>query len=203
MSWDSADRVVISYHRFDENGASQIFNARFDGGNDGPIAQEDNTRFDKGKWTVVPATRWDFVWGESYSGRGALNIFGTIRMSGITPAGSGELTQMVWNREEEEAIVVLDEESLQPIRLEAPQPVAWREKLTIPESDFLIEPIPDLRRTGGPMQVELLPDSYGLDVDGVSWYLRWEHGGANRDRPVPKPWPEPTILRVYKISNAE
>jgi len=203
MSWDSGQRAVISYHRFDETGASQIFNARFDGGNDGRIDQEEKTWFDKGKWTVVPATRWDFAWGESYSGTGALNIFGTIRMSGITPAGSGELTQMVWNRDEEEAIVVLDEESLQPIRLEAPQPVAWREKLTIPESDFLIEPIPDLRRTGGPMQVELLPDSYGLDVDGVSWYLRWEHGGANRDRPVPKPWPEPTILRVYKISNAE
>lgn len=235
MSWDSADRVVISYHRFDETGASQIFNARFDGSNDGRIDQEENARFegdndgrtdqegnarfnggndgstdqvenarfDEGKWTVVPATRWDFVWGESYSGTGALNIFGTIRMSGITPAANGELTQMVWNREVEEAIVVLDEESLQPIRLEAPKPVAWREKLTIPESDFQIEPIPDLRRTGGPLQVELLPDSYGLDADGVSWFLRWEHGGANRDRPVPEPWPEPNMLRVYKISDAE
>jgi hypothetical protein len=29
LNWDSKNRVVISYHRFDENGASQIYNARF------------------------------------------------------------------------------------------------------------------------------------------------------------------------------
>ncbi len=182
MSWDSKQRVVISYHRFDETGASQIYNARFDGD----------------KWTVVPATNWDFVWGESYAGTGALNIAGTVRMSAITPNGNGELRQMVWNRDIAETIVVLDEETLQPIRLESPQPVEWRQKLSIPESDFQIEPIPDLRRTGGPMQVEIIPDSDGSDQKGVSYYLRWEHGGANRDRPVPEPWPEPTMLRVYK-----
>ena len=187
IGWDSRQRVVISYHRFDENGASQIYNARFEGD----------------KWMVVPATRWDFVWGESYSGTGALNIAGTVRLSGITPDGNGELTQMVWNRDVEEAIVVLNEESLEPIRLESPQPTKWRKKLTSPESDFQIEPIPDLRRTGGPMQVELISDSDGSNLDGVSWFLRWEHGGANRDRPVPEPWPDPTMLRVYKISNAD
>jgi hypothetical protein len=149
---------------------------------------------------VVPATRWDFVWGESYFGTGALNIAGTVRMSSVTPVGNGELTQTVWNRDVEEAIVVLDEESLQPLRLESPQPVQWRKLLTIPESDFQIEPIPDLRRTGGPMQVELISDSDGSDMEGISWYLRWEHGGANRDRPVPEPWPEPTMLRVYQVA---
>ena len=187
IGWDSRQRVVISYHRFDETGASQIYNARFDGG----------------KWMVVPATRWEFVWGESYYGTGALNIAGTVRLSGITPAGNGELTQTVWNREVEESIVVLNEDSLEPIRLESPQPVEWQQILTRPESDFQILPIPDLRRTGGPMQVQLISDSDGSDLDGVSWFLRLEHGGSNRDRPVPEPWPEPTMLRVYKISNAD
>ena len=187
IGWDSRKRVVISYHRFDETGASQIYNARYD----------------SDKWMVVPATRWDFVWGESYYGTGALNIAGTVRMSGITPAGNGELTQMVWNRDVEEANVVLNEDSLEPLRLEIPQPAEWRQLLSIPESEFQIEPIPDLRRTGGPMQVELIYDSDGSDLDGVSWFLRWEHGGSNRDRPVPEPWPEPTMLRVYKISNAD
>lgn len=187
MGWDSKHRVVISYHRFDESGASQIYNARFVGD----------------QWMVVPATSWDFVWGESYYGTGALNIAGIVRMSAIAPAGDGELSQLVWNRDVEEAIVVLDGESLHPLRMESPQPVAWRRKLSVPESDFLVEPIPDLRRTGGPMQVELIPDSDGSEQEGVSYYLRWEHGGANRDRPVPEPWPEPTMLRVYKISNAD
>lgn len=187
LNWDSKNRVVISYHRFDETGASQIYNARFEGN----------------QWMVVPATNWDFVWGESYSGTGALNIAGTVRMSPVEPAEKGELTQFVWNRDVEEAIVVLDEQTLQPIRLESPQPVAWRQKLSIPESDFQIEPIPDLRRNGGPLQVELIPDSGNSGQAGVSYYLRWEHGGANRDRPVPEPWPQPTMLRVYKISNGE
>jgi len=187
MSWDSKGRVVISYHRFDESGASQIYNARFDGD----------------EWSVIPATRWDFVWGESYSGTGSLNIAGTLRMSAITPGRNGELTQTVWNRDEGGALVVLDEESLQPLRLEAPRQIEWRRTLMRPESDFQVMPIPDLRRTGGPMQVELVPDTEGTDLGGSSYVLRWEHGGANRDRPVPKPWPEPTMLRVYKISNAK
>ena len=187
IGWDSMQRVVISYHRFDETGTSQIYNARYD----------------SDKWMIVPATRWDFVWGESYYGTGALNISGTVRLSGITSAGNGELTQTVWNRDVEEAIVVLSEDSLEPVRLERPQPVEWRRKLTRPESDFQILPIPDLRRSGGPMHVELISDSDGSDLDGISWFLRWEHGGANRDRPVPEPWPEPSMLRVYKISNAD
>jgi hypothetical protein len=132
INWDSKHRVVISYHRFDENGASQIYNARFDGD----------------EWMVVPSTQWDYIWGDAYTGTGALNIFGHIRMSAIETVGNGELTQFVWNRDVEEAIVVLDEETLQPIRMESPQPVAWRQELSIPESDFQIEPIPDLRRPG-------------------------------------------------------
>jgi len=175
--------VVPSYHRIDETGASQIYNARFEGD----------------QWMVVSSTNWDFVCGESYYGTGALNIVGTVRMSAIAPAGNGELTQLVWNRDVEEAIVILNEETLHPIRMESPQLAEWRQKLSVPESDFQIEPIPDLRRPGGPMLVELISDSDGSGLEGVSYYLRWEHGGANRDRPVPEPWPEPTMLRVYKV----
>ena len=185
LSWDSMQQVVVSYHRFDESGYSQVYNARFEGG----------------RWMAIPSTDWDFVWGETYTGRGALNIAGTIRLSPIRPAGNGKLKQHVWNREVEATIVVLDEESLQPIGKEVPRTAQWRKSLTRPESGFRIEPIPDLRRTGGPMQVELIPDSGGSDVAETSYYLRWEHGGANRDRPVPEPWPAPTMLRVYKVSH--
>jgi hypothetical protein len=185
IAWDSQQRVVISYHRFDENGYSQIYNARFDGDD----------------WNRVPSTDWNFVWGPGYSGTGALNIFGNVRLSSISPRGNGELEQFVWNRETEEAIVVLDEATLRPLRQEQPQPEAWRKPLLVPESGFQIEPVADLRRTGGPMLVELIPDSDGSEVVGGAWYLRWEHGGANRDRPVPEPWPGPSMLRLYKVSN--
>ncbi|GHB38833.1 hypothetical protein [Mongoliitalea lutea] len=89
---------------------------------------------------------------------------------------------------------------MQPIGQEIPRPEFWQQALLIPESDFIIAPIPDLRRLGGPMQVELIAGSGIYQEKNVKYYLRWEHGGANRDREVPKPWPQPTMLRVVKVS---
>ncbi len=187
FSFDSQDRVVVSYHRFDDDGASQIYNARFE----------------DGQWRIVPATNWDYVWGDDYSGSGALNISSHVRMSTVTPIGDGELTQQVFNRDDGSATLVLDEESLAFLRYTTPPPTPeWKEAILRPESDFQITPIPRLRRAGGPMQVNLISDSGEADLPGVSYLLRWEHGGQNRDRPVPKPWPEPTMLRLYKIQDA-
>jgi hypothetical protein len=184
MNWDSKQRVVLSFHKFDEEGTSQIYNARL---------------IDDA-WHIVQSTRWDFVWGETYKGRGALGIGEYVRMDSVDPRGNGELTQYVWNRDDGGALIVLDEETLSPIRVEDPQPAPeWRRALTKPESDFQVEPIPELRRSGGPMQVNLIPDKDGTDVEDAEYYVRWEHAGTNRDRAVPKPWPEPTMLRVYKI----
>ena len=187
LGFDAHDRPVITYHRFDESGRSQIY----------------NTRFQDGEWMTVPSTDWDFVWGPGFSGTGALNIFGNVRMTAVSPAGNGELRQTVWNRETEEVVVVLDEETLRPLRTEVPQPELWRQDLLRPESDFMVEPIPDLRRTGGPLLVELLPDREGDPGSGHVYMLRWEHGGANRDRPVPEPWPAPTMLRVIQVTGTE
>ena len=106
-----------------------------------------------------------------------------------------------WNRDDGGTLIVLDEETLAPIRVEEPQPdPEWRRAITKPESDFQVKPIPSLRRTGGPMQVDLISDVDGTDVEEAVYYLRREHAGTNRDRAVPKPWPKPTMLRVYKIS---
>ncbi len=188
MNWDSQQRVVVSFHRFDEAGASQIYNAR----------SVDGT------WRTVPASQWEFVWGDEYKGTGALNIGGAVRMERVAPTGDGELTQYIWNREVGGTLVVLDEESLAVLREERPRPTPeWRQAATRPESDFLVEPIPDLRRPGGRMRVNLISDMDGSDLEGVAYYVRWEHGGPNRDRPVPEPWPEPTMLRLYKIRTAD
>jgi len=188
MNWDSKQRLVVSFHKFDKEGVSQIYNARF----------VDDT------WHVVQATNWDFVWGEAYKGRGAIGIYDDLRMNSVQPGDTGELTQYVWNRDDGGSLIVLDEESLSPIRIEAPRPAPeWRRAITQPESDFQVKPIPDLRRSGGPMQVDLISDKDGADVEGARYYLRWEHAGTNRDRAVPKPWPEPSMLRVYKISSEE
>ena len=184
MAWDSKGRLVISFHKFDDDGFSQIY----------------NTRFIHGAWQTVVATRWDFIWGDAYSGTGAIGPFDHIQMSRVEPIGNGELSQLVWNREDGATTVILDEETLEPIRWEEPEPdPAWLQSIRQPESDFQVPPNSNLRRDGGPMQVHIIADRDGSDVENANYYLRWEHAGTNRDQAVPEPWPDPVMLRVYKI----
>ncbi len=185
MAWDSKDRVVISFHKFDENGVSQIY----------------NTRFVDGEWQTVAATRWDFIWGRAYFGTGAIGPTRYVRMEAVEQMDNGKLSQSVWNRDDGATTIILDEETLQPIReVSSPPAPAWRQSISQPESDFEVAPKPSLRRDGGPMRVVIIPDDDGSDVEDADYYLRWEHAGTNRDRAVPEPWPEPSMLRVYKIS---
>jgi hypothetical protein len=186
LNWDSKQRVVVSYHKFDDEGVSQIYNARFT----------------DGAWQIVQATDWSFVWGEAYKGNGAIEPNDYLWMESVQPIGNGELTQQVWNPDNGESFIVLDEETLSPLRVESPRPdPEWQRTIRQPESDFQVEPIPELRRPGGPMRVSFIPDKGGADVEGIDYYLRWEHAGTNRDQPVPEPWPKPTMLRLYKVSN--
>ncbi|MCU0792506.1 MAG: BNR repeat-containing protein [Opitutaceae bacterium] len=183
LAWDAEGRPVISYHRFAEDGTSQIY----------------NTRFIDGAWRPVPSTRWTLVWGQDYTGSGALNIYGTVRMGAVKPRGPNELVQEVWNRVDGGSLRVLDATTLALLREEPVVPPAWRQPLLRPESDFQIAAIPELRRLAGPLLVELIADTEAPAQAPERHYLRWEHGGANRDRPVPPPWPAPTMLRVYKV----
>jgi hypothetical protein len=188
LAWDSKQRVVVSFHKFDAGGASQIYNARFS----------------DGEWQTAQATQWNFIWGRAYSGQGAIGPNDYLRMERVRPIGNGELAQKVWNRDDGESLIILDEQTLTPLRVEQPpSDPAWRQAITMPESDFKVVPIPDLRRSGGPMQVHLIPDKDGADIKGITYFLRWENAGTNCDKAVPKPWPEPTMLRLYKIRSSD
>lgn len=188
LAWDSKQRPVVSFHKFDDEGASQFYNARIV----------------DGQWRSTQATDWDFFWGDGYIGRGAIGPYAFLRMGSVQSGKPGELTQEVWNRDDGASLIVLDEESLSPIRVEDPPPMPeWRQKLTKPESDFQVEPIPRLLRLGGPMEVYLIPDKNDARENGGDYFLRWENAGNNRDVAIPKPWPKPTMLRVYKIRGSD
>jgi hypothetical protein len=51
-----------------------------------------------------------------------------------------------------------------------------------------------------PMTVNWIEDSGSTGENGTQYYLRWEHGPMNRDSEVTKPWPEPTMLRLYQLN---
>ncbi len=67
--------------------------------------------------------------------------------------------------------------------------VPWPVELEKQESSFTLRP----------MTVDWVEDAGSIKETGAKYYLRWEHGPANRDLEVPQPWPDPTMLRVYKL----
>ncbi len=177
--WDSQDRPIVSYHKYDEQGNSQIYNARYE----------------NGRWRIVQATDWDFRW--DFSGTGALNE--QIGTQGPEPAGAGQLHQRVWSGERGSQRRVLDERTLEPV--EDPEQVeavgeadglaAWQRERSDPESEFAARP----------MQVHWISDKGEAAEPGVEYWLRWEVGPRNRDQPVSEPWPEPTMLRLYRAGS--
>jgi hypothetical protein len=182
LGWDSQNRTIRTYHKFDKDGNSQVFNARFEDGH----------------WNIVQATVWNFRW--NYEGTGALPS--VIRIGNVSIGESGTLELVVWSRHHGDELIILDENSLKPIKRTKPEDMPeWKEEMLVPKLDFMVEPNPELLRDGGPMEVTLIEDMGETVHEEVKYILRWEHAGRNRDRPVPEPWPEPTMLRVYKIAN--
>ncbi|MCC5905286.1 MAG: BNR repeat-containing protein [Balneolaceae bacterium] len=182
LGWDTQQRTIRTYHKFDEYGNSQVVNARFEDGH----------------WNIVQATDWDFRW--NYEGRGALP---SVVLVGNVKVGrkSGTLELDVWSQYYGDERIVLDENNLEPIkRTEPDETPEWEKAIKVPELDFQVEPDSELLRDGGPMEVTLIEDMGEATHENVKYILRWENAGRNRDRPVPEPWPEPTMLRVFKIA---
>lgn len=178
LGWDSQDRPVLSYKKYDAQGNSQIYNAR----------HED------GRWRIVQATDWDFRW--DFEGRGALGA--QVRTGRVRPLGDDRLQQRVYSKAHGWQRVVLDERTLEPIAAPAEQDdsargsgavPAWQRDRSEPESDFAERP----------MDVHWIGDKGRAEQAGTRYRLRWEVGPRNRDQPVPKPWPEPTMLRLYEV----
>jgi hypothetical protein len=73
IGFDAEKRVVLTYHRYDENGKSQIYNARFEGG----------------KWVLHKATDWDYRW--NFTGGGSVPC--EVRGGPVTVQDDGTLRQ--------------------------------------------------------------------------------------------------------------
>lgn len=94
IGFDSQNRIVVSYHKFDADGNTQIYNARFE----------------EGKWNIVQSSDWDFRW--DFSGRGSIQF--EVRLSGVRIT-DGKLNQYVRNSKNGSRTWVLDEQTLKPV----------------------------------------------------------------------------------------
>lgn len=107
LSFDSQDRVMITYHKFDEKGFTQVYTARLE----------------KGSWRIYRTTDWKDRW--EFSGGGSIPQM--ISISSPQVWGEGKLYQVFTNKFLAPYVQVrfLDEKTLtqigKPVRLYAPE----------------------------------------------------------------------------------
>jgi hypothetical protein len=160
LGFDSQKRPVISYHKFDAAGNTQIYNARLE----------------DGAWQIHQATEWTYRW--DFSGGGS--IASEIALSGVSLHSNGSLTQSYRHDKYGSGTWLLDETTLKPAgALE--QPPAYPKQMTVPESDF---PGIEIMRAGD------LGESGEHNVSYVlQWEALGSNRDQPREGPLPGPSP--------------
>ncbi len=115
VGFDSKQRPILSYHKFDDAGNTQLYNARLD-----------NSR-----WKIYQTSDWDYRW--YFEGGGSIGF--EIRVSPVVIETDGSLTQAYSHARHGSGIWRLDEATLQPIGKVAKKR-RWPAELGKPESDF-------------------------------------------------------------------
>lgn len=100
IGFDSQKRPVVSYHKFDDAGNTQIYNARLE----------------DGRWVIYQTSQWAYRW--EFSGGGTIPF--EIHLSGITSHGPGTLRQSYTHKVYGAGAWLLDEKDfsiLEPLEL--------------------------------------------------------------------------------------
>ena len=174
VGFDSTNRVVLVYPKYDPSGDTQLYAARYE----------------SGSWHIVKETSWSYRWNVSGTGAQPLDII----PSPASPNGSGQLNLDFTHVKYGVGRVSVDDDTLNPINVVYGAQVtqSWPESLNVPET---VSP-------PRPMTVDWVPD-LGQSAVGERYVLRWEHGPINNDAPVAQPWPAPTMLRVIKLNGSQ
>lgn len=172
LGFDADQRVILSYHKFDENGATQIYNARLE--DDG--------------WKIYQTSDWKFRW--EFQGGGSMTS--EVSLSAVEVDCEGRLIQSFANKQDGGGRYELDPKTLKPIgkaaSTEPSHPASMRRR----EIDF--------PGVGGNTKGDLaLRYGFADENDDVRYVMRYESRGSNRDRAFPGPIPPPSMMQVYKL----
>ncbi len=173
IGFDKEGRGVLSYHKYDAEGKTQIYNAWLE---------------EKG-WAIYRTTDWDYRW--EFSGGGCIGF--EVSVGPVQVDALGRLVQHYRNPEEG-GLFELDEETLKQLRPVQPTEPRMPPEITRKTSTFpgmLVRVQSDLADSQG--------HSGRTSEDRSRYVLRWESRGVNRDRPFEGPIPPPSRLRVYKL----
>lgn len=138
-----------------------------------------------GRWTQHLLTDWSKP--VKFSGRGSMGFIG-IRISGLTRTEPGILTMTYRHRDYGSGRLVVDEETLRPLEKKIDVVPEYPRELDQVQSDFR------------GMRIRRARDIGDSGSDAVRYILQWESLGTNRDRPRQPPLPQPSMLRLYKLS---
>ncbi|MBN1306953.1 MAG: BNR repeat-containing protein [Chitinispirillaceae bacterium] len=117
ISWDTRDRAVVTYHRYDDDDISQIFNTRWEGN----------------AWKIRQTSGWTgFKWNLDREG----SLSHDIAASPLTVDESGALVQNYIYRNSEVRRWVLDEATLTPKSDGIYEPPEAMKELYVVESQF-------------------------------------------------------------------
>ena len=95
LGFDSAKRPIATYHKFDAEGNTQAYAARFD----------------NGKWTPEQISNWNYRW--YFEGGGSIGR--EVSIGEIKQLSPGKLSLPYSHKKHGSAMFILDEETLKPI----------------------------------------------------------------------------------------
>jgi hypothetical protein len=95
VGFDTEGRVILSYHKFDELGNTQIYNARFE----------------KDEWNIVQTSDWDHRW--YFSGGGTIEV--DVDLGPVRVSSDGRMVQGYKHVKYGSGLWILDENTLKPI----------------------------------------------------------------------------------------
>jgi len=187
VGFDSDGDPVVSYHKYDDEGNTQVYVARPDG---------------SGGWQQAQLSDWTGAWTFSQGG----TLVFQVEMYWPTASLPDGVLRLDVTCQGDARTFLVDEETLQPIEEIATPPTEPRE-VTELRSDYQHQP--EEGELGTQMQVNLNDDSGDAgpfharplipDADVDRRYLmRWESLGENRDRPRAT-WPAPQPLEVVVL----
>lgn len=115
VGFDSQGRVILSYHKFDSDGNTQIYNARLEAGS----------------WNIVQTSDWDHRW--YFSGGGTIEV--DVDLGPVRVAQDGTLTQGFSHVKYGSGLWMLDEATLKPKKI-IPDGKSILKKHDTPISDY-------------------------------------------------------------------
>jgi len=141
------------------------------------IAQSENK-----KWVSHQITNWDYRW--EFSGGGSI-IFEVV-IKDFQKRDDGYYEVSYYHIKHGHGTILLNDKLENCGKVIKPQPLNETLKK---EGVF-----PGLK-------VNILGDIGRSEEKGVRYVLKWETLSANRDRPYPEPWPQPSQLYLLKLGS--